>query len=225
MLLPLQCGGGPDEPTKAYLALRSAEGQGGSAPNDSGIDGLWRRSVALGLASGTSAVRRAFVNALPMFATDLLPYYERSLGTSPAPGATDAERRNSVGSLWPTRVSAAIPDLLKELRRIDDRFRIESMPDALSTTTIEGRWFTGSDAVFGSKSCSDLAVPTSRYSITAFLDVDDPGNLTERDERSVSLAEKRLRSLVPSWEDFCISVADGFTLDESPLDWTVLSDE
>jgi hypothetical protein len=230
MLLPLQCGGGPDEPTKAYLVLRSAEGKGGSAPNDSGIDGLWRRSIALGLASGTSAVRRAFVNALPMFATDLLPYYERSLGTSQASRASDAERREAVSVMWPTRASATLPSLRTELLRIDSRFAVEMVPEQKTSASWDGRWFGAMNntvlPAFGpSQNYSEVASPTTRCMITAFLDVDEAVEFSQRDLASIEKAERRLRTLVPSWVDFAVSVSDGLTLDESPLDWTVLSDE
>jgi hypothetical protein len=229
MLMPLQCGGGPDEPTKAYLVLRSAVGVGGSAPDDSGIDGLWRRSRALGLAAGTSATRRAFCNAFPFLATDLLPHYERSLALFAAPGAAEGDRRAAVAAMWPTKSSAVISDVASELRRIDARFTFESTPESQTTSCQGGRWFDSLDGsegpAFGGMGYSQLAGPTTRYRVTAFLVVDDPGALTPADERAVISAQQRLRALLPSWEGFDVSIAaDGFTLDESPLDWTVLSD-
>lgn len=230
MLLPLQAGGAPDEVEKAYRTLRSAEGVGGSAPDDSGIDGLWRRSLALGLASGSSPVRRALFNAFPHLATDLIPHYERALGIRVAPGTPDAERRDAVVSLWPASSSAAIPDVTAELQRIDPRFTFEATDEANATTCHDGRWFASMGSSEGPVFGGDLAycylaAPTTRYRYTAFLAVGDPENLTKQDESAVLAANRRLQDLLPPWVGFDVSVAsDGFTLDESPLDWTVLDD-
>lgn len=229
MLLPLHVGGGPDEPEKAYRTLRAAEGTGGSAPDDSGIDGLWRRSLALGLSAGSSSFRRAVFNAFPGLATDLLPHNERALGLVAAPGAAEAERRDTVVALWPASASAVVQDVTAELQRIDERFTFEATDEAHATTCYDGRWFASLDGsegpAFGGQGYCDLAAPTTRYRFTAFLAVDDPENLTPRDEASVLAAYQRLQDLLPPWSGFDVSVAsDGFTLDESPLDWTVLDD-
>lgn len=230
MLLPLQCGGAPDEAEKTYRVLRAAEGVGGSASDDSGIDGLWRRSVALGLSAGTSATRRAFNNAFPFLATDLLPHYARTLGLFFSPSTSEADRRTAVSALWPASSSAAVPDIQTELTRIDARLTIEATPEAQATSSMGGRWFAeraGAELPLfaNATDCSALAGPTTRYRYTAFLAVTDPAALTKQDELSFRSASRRMRDLVPSWVGFSVSVAaDGFTLDESPLDWTVLGD-
>lgn len=226
MLMPEHVGGGPDDPTRVYRVLRSAVGQGGSAPDESGIDGLWRRARALGLSAATSATRRAFFNAFPARATDMLMHYERALGLLATPGVTEAERREIVVALWHAKPSAVVRDVQTELQSIDARFTLELVPEARTTTSWDGRWFAGGEEpTFGGSGWSTLAAPTTRYMATAFLAVTDPGTLTEADERAVLLAQRKLRSLLPSWEDFAVSVSSvGFLCDESPLDWTVLGD-
>jgi len=231
MLLPLHIGGGPSEEEKVYQVLRSAVGKGGSAPNELGIDGLWRRARALGLASATSATRRAIYNAFPFLSTDLLPHYERTLGIVVAPDTPDAARRELVAAMWPAKASAVVSDVQGELRRIDSRFTFEvtSQYEPKTTASWYGRWFGshngGELPVFGTKTYSDLASPSTRCHAVAFLAVSTPDALIQRDERAVAAANMRLRALMPSWEDCAISVtSDGFILDESPLDWTVLSD-
>jgi hypothetical protein len=234
MLLPLQCGGGPDDPTRVYLVLRSAVGQGGSAVDDSGIDGLWRRSRALGLSAATSATRRAFCNAWPFLSTDLLPHYERTLGIVLDSGASEDERRKAVAAMWPAKSSAVCLDVENELKRIDPRFTFELVPEILTTTSWDGRWFgsiEGGEApvfVAGGNNYSELAGPTTRYMATAFLPVDDPGLLTKQDERSFQLGTMRLRAMLPSWEGFEVSLSvpsDGFLLDWSLMDVTALGDD
>jgi hypothetical protein len=159
---------------------------------------------------------------------DTLPHFERVLGVSPAPGSPEAERREVVAGLWPARVSAAVPDIEAELQRIDPRFSCELVPESETSTAKYSRWFESHGAsegvaFGGGRNCSALAGPTTRYMLTAFLEVSDPENLSELDLRSVASARKRLRSLVPSWEGFEVSVSpDGFLLGVSPLGLAVL---
>ena len=229
MLMPELCGGGPDEATKAYAVLRSAVGIGGSARDDTGIDGLWRRSRSIGLAAATGATRRAIYNGFPWLASDLLPHYERSLSLFAAPGATQADRRQAVAALWPARSSAVLRDISAELQRIDVRFSCSMVPEAQTSAAWDGRWFDSIEAVrtefpvFGGLGYSELAGPSSRCMLTAFLAATDPGALTAQDERAVVAALTRLRALIPSWVGFEVSVSStGFLCGESPLGWAVV---
>lgn len=226
MYLPLEAGGGPTGAGKVYQVLRSAVGEGGSAVDDSGLDGLWRRARAIGLEASSSSIVRAINNGWPHLATDLIPYYERVLKVVPPADAPEAARREEVAALWPSKSSALIRDIESELKRIDSRFSVVLIPEAYTTTGIDGRWFgpnpgaTESPAWSGS---SVLAAETTRYLLYVVLFVIDESTITNDDMRSISNAERLLRSVQPSWCAFTISVAsDGFTLGVSILGMTGL---
>jgi hypothetical protein len=220
-MFPVMLGGGYDEPQKAYRVLLAAEGIGGSADNQDGIDGLWRRSRAVGLSAATSANRRACLNAWPFLVTDLLPYYERVLGVTVPPGQSDTDRRAVVAALWPAKASAIVKDMLSELKRIDSRFSLLTEDPLQSVTDYGGRAFgpmSGvSEATFGGLNFSSVGFYSTHYIIRVLLPVGIPSAV---DNLSMRTAAARLRTMLPSWCDFTITTSTGFLCDTSPLDTT-----
>jgi len=225
MFVPIRVGGGPDEPNKAYAVLRSAEGIGGSAADDSGIDGLWRRSLALGVATASSSLRRSINNAYPHLAQDTLRYYERVLGLVPEVESSEAQRCENVVALWTAKASASVPDMNSNLKRIDERLSVVMPDEGTTTTSLDGRWFGSDREVPVWEGSSPLAGPTTRYNLVVPLDVENEEVTETRDVRAMSLATKLIRTALPSWFDFEIATALEFTLDVSPLDLTVLDDD
>ncbi len=142
---PEQVGGVPTRTSKAYGLIRAAVGTGGSAKNDLGLEGLWRRSKAHGLAAATSSIERAVVQLDPHLATDFLPYYERVLGLVPGPNDPQATRAENAASLWTRTIDASIPNVAAELAKIDARLSVLSFSHDLSATVHEGRAFGAHD--------------------------------------------------------------------------------
>jgi hypothetical protein len=142
---PFQVGGGPTPKSRAYQVIRQAVGQGGSAENDRGIDGLWRRARAEGLASATSSSRRALLQAFPFLATDLLPYYERILGIVPGEDATEAKRSDLVVERWTRKPIQSWNELLAALQAIDTRLSLILPGDEREIVTEYGRGFDSHD--------------------------------------------------------------------------------
>jgi hypothetical protein len=223
MHLPLRLGGAPDETERFYRALRSAVGVGGSARDESGIDGLWRRSRAFGFACGKSAYRRAVVNGWPHLATDLLPYYERRLSLSVAPGTPEAERRATVAALWPTKSTSIWRDIETALKRIDNRFELAAHDDTTSACAHPGRYIAphsgAGEGEFGGKGYSDYAYYTTRFE----LRISFPVTLTNETRRAIDAARRRLRIMLPSFWSFRITTGTGFILGVSPLGFTAMT--
>lgn len=224
--LPLRIGGGHDGPEATYRMLRSTQGIGGSASNDEGIDGLWRRARAIGLEAGDSAIKRAINNYFPFLAQDTLAYYERKLGLVAAPGESDPERRAEVSALWPAKASARKADVESELRRIDSRFSLLAISDTVKSCSRPGRCLapnSGSgEPTYGTRHCSPLARPTSRAMWRARLNVGSTRVLTLTEKASIRAAKTRLRRLSPSWLSYTITTTSEFLLGTSRLGITGL---
>lgn len=223
--LPFRVGGGPTTAQRAYSALRQAVGTGGSAPNDRGIEGLWRRSEAKGIAAATSSTRRAYYNSFPHLATDLLPYYERILGIVPPTGASEAARRATVVPLWTKRVGNATPVLVDQLHAIDSRLSIVSTPHTQAATVQPGRAFAPVEAGLEAPSFGiergHVRVPwySSDLVLTVLFAVGHTGPLTEAELDVVGRARALLREALPSTRDFSIAVDSG--ADVVPGQWHV----
>jgi hypothetical protein len=211
-LFPLRFGGGYDEYQKAFRVLKSAEGIGGSAASDYGIDGLWRRSRALSLVCATSAYRRAINNGWPQSCTDMLPYYERCLGIVPAPDATEADRRDMVVSQWPAKASSIQRDILARLQRVDSRFAIIQVDDSVSHVSHDG-------SSFGTWGCSQMAFFTTRYILRVSFPVGHTP-LTNVELAQIDQAKRVLRDSLPSFWDFTITTSSRFLCGVSPLGLT-----
>jgi hypothetical protein len=223
---PFLFGGSLDEPQKAYAVLRSAEGIGGFASNEYGIDGLWRRARALALAAAGSPYRRAISNAFPFLATDLIPYYERLLGLRAAPDSTETDRRNAVAAAWIAKASAALPDILAELQAIDARSSLIPVSDDNHITSHDGRWLGGldpSEPTFGTPNVALTAAYTTRYILRVRFANSRVGKLLPSERIIMAAAKSKLRALLPPWWDWTITTSTGFLCDTSPMDITGLS--
>ncbi len=212
-VLPMQVGGGPTQTEQAYAQLRSAVGRGGSARDDSGIDGLWRWSRAKGLAVGASFERRAAIQAFPIKATDILGYYERVLQVVPPTGSTQAERAAVVSQRWHEVPVASTPDVALELSKLDSRFSIIEEPEENSITTQAGRAFEAHDSgdegpLFNSESGSKFtAWPnySSRQMLRVRFTLGYSGRPNASDALILLRAKKLLRRTLPSDTSFSIS--------------------
>lgn len=223
--IPTEVGGGASETEKAYGIISRAMGTGGIAQNEEGIDGLWRRSRAKGLAAATSAYRRAVYNAFPHLATDLLPSYERTLGLTAAPGATEQQRREAVWDAYVTQASAVVPELSRRLEAIDARFALVEVAHDYQVTTIHGRAFGAHDVAdevpaFGGPGYSIAPNYSTDFTQKVNFAVGYGGALLPSDGRKYESAKSALRALLPSWVDFSICTSTGFYLNQSPLDLT-----
>lgn len=204
--LPLRLGGGPSPSEQAYRVIRKAVGKGGSAENDAGIEGLWRRSEVKGYAAATSHVRRAFIQLNPLFATDLIPYYERILGIIPPEGASDAARRKAIIPLWVRKINAAVSNVAAELLALDPRMSIIEPDPDLSITTQPGRAFGSINApLVLDGEISKVANYSSDFTIRVLFTLGYTGRLIPADRVVLVLAKKKLRELTQSWENFTIS--------------------
>lgn len=195
---PFRVGGGPTPTSRAYQQIRQAVGKGGSAANDLGIEGLWRRSEAKGLAAASSHTRRAWIQSNPLFATDLLPYYERVLDIVPAADAGDAQRRAEIVPRWTRRINATQPNVAAELARIDPRFTVIEVPHELAITTQPGNPFVQGGV-------SRVANYSSEFVLRIRFTLGYAGRPNAADQRLLEAARRLLRELVQSWETFTIS--------------------
>lgn len=213
--LPFTVGGGPTPSSLAYDALRKAVGEGGSAKDDRGIEGLWRRSEAKGLAAGASHCRRALIQSNPLFATDLLPYYERMLGIIPDPAAAEAQRRDVVVPLWTKRAEGATPKLKERLTALDSRLTIFEEVHDHEATAQYGRAFAPLEPgleqpawglVQGHVACPGYS---SDMIVRVLFKVGHDGPLTADELRVVESCKVLLRDMLQSSTDFQIAVDSG----------------
>ena len=210
--LPFRVGGGPTPAQSAYRTLRQAVGEGGSARDDRGIEGLWRRSEAKGLAAASSHCKRALIQSSPQYATDLLPYYERTLGL--VPQGSEAARRDALVPLWTKRSENAMPVLLEQLQRMDTRLSLLDFPHSEATTAQFGRAFAPLE--FSEEPPFNLArghVQFPNFStdsiVSVLFDVDHEGVLTNAELLVVERVNVFLRDALPSTTDFTIVVDVG----------------
>lgn len=223
---PFQWGGGPTDEEIVYNALRSAVGEGGSAKDDTGIDGLWRRCRARGLAAVGSFAERAALQAFPQIATDHIPVYEAELRIIPPEGATDEDRRQAIVAAYTLKAAQNELELADRLLEIDPRFLVVNMPRALATTVQLGKAFQPQDGIpaygggrFGSawpNYSSDFCVVVRLPTVAAMP--------TPVDLASITYAKRLLRKILPSWVDFSVVTSTGpFLIGVSPLGLTCLS--
>lgn len=235
--LPMQVGGGPTSTSKAYDTIRQAVGKGGSAENDRGIDGLWRRSRAQGLAAATSSTRRAALQAFPQNATDALPFYERATGIVPSPDATDAERTEAALERWTAEPLKSWAELELALKALDARFSLV-MPnysggagygEDAEVVTMYGRGFDGYDLLAASSQpafgitggCTQYPAYSTRQVLRVLFTLGYTGALTPADLEIVEKAKRLLRGALRSDEDFQISTGP-WVLDVTPIDFGAL---
>lgn len=223
---PFRVGGGPTPSSKAYGQIRRALGEGGSAPDDTGLDGLWRRSRAKGLAAATSSKRRALLQAFPHLATDAVPFYERATGHVAAPDESETARREAVASLWAAQLEVDLPSLSDELAAIDPRITLLAPSYATETISHFGRVFGPLDPSlgeppFGATPAHSIAPNfATTFLVRVKFAVGYTGALTTDDARIYERCKARLRDILPSWVNFSVVTSTGFILNQSPLDLT-----
>ena len=224
---PLDFGGGPTEEEKAYQALRKAVGEGGSAIREDGIDALWRRCKAMGLAAASTPVERAALQAFPQIATDHLPVYEDVFGIVPPEDATDQDRRIAIVAAYTAKAAENELDLAVGLTAIDTRLAPVAIPRALAWYVQFGKAFEPQDGapsygpVFKSTPCPNTS---SDFYVPVQLTLAAGPMPTPVDVASIAKAKTFLRAALPSWVDFAVVTNLGpFILDVSPLDLTCMS--
>lgn len=221
---PFRVGGGQTPTEKTYQAMKRAVGVGGSARDETGIDGLWRLSRARGVAAASSATVRACHQFWPLVATDAIPYYARALGLVQETGEADADFAARVYSGWVARIQADVPHLLAQLQTIDSRVSI--LEPTFTTTTQHGRafaplWAAGETPAWGlSTDCSIAPNYSTDFVLFVQLDVGHAGAPTAGEQRIIEQLKGVLLDVLPSWVDFRIVTDTGFILDTSSLDIT-----
>ncbi len=213
---------------RIYQALRSAVGKGGSARSPAGIDPLWRQCKADAIASVAAMGERSAQQAFPNIATDLLPYYERLLMITSDVGATLEERQAAAAQLYTVTASAALPDVLTQLQRIDERFTlINQEPDGLDTTVLGRAFddFAGTepfDALDATRHSTDFPNYSTAFRVYVLLDIGGGEQPTQQERIAIRAAHKVLDDVLPAFNDHQIVTHRGFTLDVDRLDLTSL---
>ena len=221
---PFEWGGGETEDEEMYNALRNAVGVGGSAKDDSGLDGLWRQCKAQALATLATMSERAALQALPTYATDHLPVYEDLLRIVPGDDATYLERRDAVVADWSRQLKADGPSLSAQIELIDPRASLLDVPHDQATTTMLGKAFEPQDGVpdYGRRRSTAYPNFATEYMHTVVLAIDG-GVPNASDLIIMNRIKSLMRDVLPSWETFQVVTGAGFILDLSHLDVTAMT--
>jgi hypothetical protein len=214
----------PSREELVYRALRSAAGKGGFAEDEArSIDGLIRRVRARAIAAIADMGERAALQAIPTYASDLLPYYERLVGLTADPDLSEQDRRSAAAALYALQLAGDVPSIAAALQQIDARFAIFTAAPATSTTTIAGRAFEdlAGELPFGGGRQS-TAFPNYATVLVLFvlLELGDGVAPNAAERRSMKLARRLLHDVLPATNDLQIVTHRGFTLDVSRLDLT-----
>jgi len=217
---PFRVGGGPPPSARVYYAMRRSVGRGGSAKDDTGLDGLWRRSRAKGLAAIWSAKERAVLQFFPHLATDGIPYYEGLTGLVRAKGECESAYRIRLWAAFVASIRSDCPHMDADLKAIDSR--IEILEPGASTTTQHGRAFGPLHASLESPPMVASIVPnySTDFVLYVLFDVGHSGPPTTSEERTIERIHAYLRGVLPSWCSFVVVTEVGFILDLSSLDLT-----
>jgi hypothetical protein len=225
---PFRVGGGPSPTERAYRTMRRAVGKGGSAENDLGIDGLWRRSRAAGVAAATSSSERALLQAWPHLATDALDYYARATGLVQGADETEAAFRDRVWVAWTTQLQVDCPTLAHELQRVDPRAVL--VEQTMSVTTQHGRaiaplWPAGETPAWGLPTDAS-EWPNYATSLIAYvrLALGYAGAPSIGDQRILERLRELLSGSLPSWVDFQVLTETSFLVDSSPVGTSGVTD-
>jgi hypothetical protein len=227
---PVDFGGPEDDEDQIYTVLRNAVGEGGSAINDQGIDGLWRRCKAQGLATLQTMVERAAMQAFPHLATDHIPVYEAIARLVPGPMATDEDRRQAIVAAWTRALRADVPSLKQQLKLVDPRADVVDVPHDQSTVVVLGKAFEPQDGTpdYGPHRSTQFPNYASEFLVPVTLAVVG-GVPTATDLLTMERLKRVLRDVLPSWDTFTVSAVDeagpviGFFLDLSQLDLTAMT--
>lgn len=223
---PFKLGGEPSHQEKAYNALRSMVGEGGSPPQDplgeTTLDGVWRRAKANGLGALASLGEAALYQGFPTTVTDELKSYEEIVGAYLRPDASDEERRQAVTQRWVSPLESSYPAFTDALEIVDARFSILTPAHANARYTHEGKVFDSPGNNYFDQRHDHSKFPNfaDEHVVAALLDVGEGvvpagavGVLKNR-------AEQLLGNALPAWNDFAVLLDVGFTLDISLLDVT-----
>jgi hypothetical protein len=219
--------GGDDSPEeKAYNALRSNVGEGGSALSFETVEDSWRWSKSIGLAAIAAFDERALWQFWPETATDRIKNHEEILGLVAAPGDTEEDRRQANSTLWYAKPRVDGPSLRSELTDIDDRLSVLEPTEDSSATTYHGKAFEdylGDDPfdVVGDFKCTLFPNYSDGFVVHVLFDVPSVSN---QEEVIMTRAGERMNTLLPSWVDYRFATSIGFFLDDSPLDLTGMTD-
>lgn len=223
---PFDYGGGPTDEETIYYALRGAVGVGGSATDDTGIDGLWRECRAAGLAAAASSLECAVAQAFPQIATEFIPVYEEELGIVPPENATDEDRRRAITEAYTAKAAENEVDLAVRLSKIDTRLSLPAIPQTKAKTVQFGKAFEPQDGVptYGpTQKSSRVPNYSDDFFVRVFFTLATTMP-TPVDLAIIMKAKRLLREILPSWVSFAIISSNGpFLLDTSPLDLTCLS--
>lgn len=220
---PFQVGGGPSKFERAYRALKSAVGKGGSSIDEEGIEAYWRRARALGLVA-IHHDESATAQAWPHLATDLISAYEEILGTFPAPNETDEERRQEAVDLWVRRVNGATPRISEKLLELDSRISLLNPAQDTEVTGQHGRTVQPRDGTepfdpVGPRVGTSWPNYSSNFVTRMFFDIGSAVVPTQAEQKTTELAKEVLNENLPAWTFYAIAYAtDGFTLDLDLLD-------
>lgn len=218
---PLQWGGGKSEFERLWEALRGALGEGGPGPVG-GIEDAWRESVVAGIVGVTTMPERAMLQALPLWATDHLPVYERLLGLSGA--GSDQQRREAAWRAWISATSAVNEKLLGELRQVDENISIVNTDDdEVAAWTFGVAFEDGYNDWFADPLKGTNWPAYSERCILRVLWEGCEDGIPPADE--LAEVEKILQKALPAWWDYTIVTGQTFYLDgynDSRLDVTAL---
>ena len=214
---PFRAGGGPTPSSKTYSTMHRAVGVGGSALDDRGLDGLWRRSRAKGVAAADSSLTRAVLNWFPILATDALPSFGRILNLIQAVDESETEFRRRVWAAWVVRQAVDTPSLLAQLQMIDSRFSLSVQSE--SATTQFGKAFSSDAGADWGLSTNETLLPNYSTDFVIFVEfaLGYPGTPRSSDQRAIAQARELLLAALPSWVDFSISISQGFHVGSSPI--------
>lgn len=223
---PFEFGGGSTHTETIYAALRASVGVGGSAPDDEGVDGVWRQARAAGLAAAGTTGERAILQAFPGRATDLLEYYEALLLAVPEPGDSVLERQAVVEQLWTERVRASLPDIAADLASIDPRFTVAAFAHASTTDTLLGRAFEDLAATLpfgGGRQSTRFANYSTEFVVTALFALGSGVAPGIPEQKLIQRTKAHLNKVLPATHTFQVLTGVGFILDVDLLDLTGLN--
>lgn len=222
------------EHERMYRALRAIVGKGGSAVDDSGIEGLWRSVRAAAIARCASKGRLAALQAFPDQASELLPYYERLLLITADDGDAVEDRQTEAAERYTLQIASDLPSVEASLARIDARFSLVVTDPELSCSTVHGRAFEDFDraepfvpddeAAFSlQRRSTEYPNYSSEFTFYALLELGDGAVPDDADRRAMLAARRLLADLMPAHEDLVMINHLGFTVGVSALDYTGLS--
>lgn len=224
---PLQFGGGTTSIDDVYSMLRSAVGKGGASVDDDSLESIWRQCKARVIAAVGGFDERAALQAFPNLASDLLPYYERTLiDRRRSAGETDDERRARVTARWTDELGGNVAALETALQEIDSRFTIVAVTESDTTTTVFGRWLedlAGTEPFNGGRSATLFPNYSTEFILTALLTLGG-GGLDLAAQRSLAEGRDFLADNLPAHIGIQMATdVDGFELGIDVLDYTVLT--